>query len=1221
MSGSGYNYGQGQYYQPVQQEQICSQSTQSQGARKSTSISTPRYPSVPMPTSHQPAAGYQDVSRYRYTQASEDPLENRQTNVRPQGGQPFRSNASPTLDALAYKSYNSGSVDKSTSLSSSATPGNLSQNSSHYGVAAHYQSQHTPAAYTPVAQCSYTSAGNQLESLQNRSIAPNSFAPAQSVRTPVGVSNASSQHTQAQPVSYQHSIVARNTNLSQQNHAAQAQRTSSTQVVSAVPTDYAQQADQVAQQRHEPTEPITVDPNQVYDSYHEYQRQTKRAEAEAAARAHEVKKVEDQKREQEEAREAAREIALRDEQSAAKARQSTNEAHEAQISRTSGPQKCNRKSNGTQDTTKRSNGKRAKAAVATTPDQSAQAAALTLMSAANSESNSKQDLEAEMRAMFLKMREFNAKDPDLLSKLWEQERDEHIQRETGASQPPLTAVVAKKVSVPQPTSKPPAQSKKGTVVSSIQQPPSQQSRESLSITQPVCGAREEVLKPAALSKGSIQASTNTNVTIPAASQATTIWPAERMATLAAAASDILPKMPQNSGKSISSEEVMAMLAKNPSYEELCDKIQALGFVVNRKTFAKALLAAVPDVNAAHAAPTTIPVGEHGTGDMGRQQNVQSSDSINPLRDAESRLLNTTNPVVESPSASLDSINASKIGKGSSLKAKKVNKKRPAVPERPSSSSNLRHAITGSVVTKKSNTIVDPELQGLDAVKQFVDTAPLVDDTLPPIEDFSPQPQTPTSTTQKKKSRTKVVVPPEPPTPATKQELARKRTFGDLVDLTQLVDEDPLPFLPAAKKQEIERHVHQLPSPPNTVIEPELSFAAQPRTLSQLHPPIQPAVKGPRPANFESLSSLLSQPMPQAVSTTSLPTIPFNHPARTTRLVQPLDKYKAIRRSTYDAKTIARDVLIACGRHPDMRHLNSHLETLKQAFGVDNTADLSTFRWDVVDPGGPPPGSGNPQPVPEIVDEAFADDEDDDTDSVLNEPRSVRQAVGAGGEIFTETASRLVLANVKTPAVKRRPGRPPRSAYPLATPTDANERPTPRGSKPISAPPTTSAATPDTGGIAGYSALHAAAGTDRKKGRPVGWRKWMQKTPSSVPPKKPTVASTSTPEPQPEYKIYKCGWQDCRAELHNLATLRKHIHRLHLKKAAHGGYDCLWAGCGKVKSVTDKATNRVTSKFEDRNFDDEGRWKEHVEKEHISPIAWELGDGPAGGVSGELIIID
>ncbi|GAB1199346.1 hypothetical protein APSETT444_008692 [Aspergillus pseudonomiae] len=67
------------------------------------------------------------------------------------------------------------------------------------------------------------------------------------------------------------------------------------------------------------------------------------------------------------------------------------------------------------------------------------------------------------------------------------------------------------------------------------------------------------------------------------------------------------------------------------------------------------------------------------------------------------------------------------------------------------------------------------------------------------------------------------------------------------------------------------------------------------------------------------------------------------------IVKPLSKVDAAVKLSYDPRTIARDVLIASGRHPTEPALNHHLVRLRDIFlYVDNSSDLETFRWDMVD---------------------------------------------------------------------------------------------------------------------------------------------------------------------------------------------------------------------------------------------------------------------------------
>ena len=69
------------------------------------------------------------------------------------------------------------------------------------------------------------------------------------------------------------------------------------------------------------------------------------------------------------------------------------------------------------------------------------------------------------------------------------------------------------------------------------------------------------------------------------------------------------------------------------------------------------------------------------------------------------------------------------------------------------------------------------------------------------------------------------------------------------------------------------------------------------------------------------------------------------------IVQPMCKRRdALRRSKYNPETIARDILLATGSHPSMDPLNAHLDILRKRFrNVKPESNMSTFRWDLVDP--------------------------------------------------------------------------------------------------------------------------------------------------------------------------------------------------------------------------------------------------------------------------------
>ena len=89
------------------------------------------------------------------------------------------------------------------------------------------------------------------------------------------------------------------------------------------------------------------------------------------------------------------------------------------------------------------------------------------------------------------------------------------------------------------------------------------------------------------------------------------------------------------------------------------------------------------------------------------------------------------------------------------------------------------------------------------------------------------------------------------------------------------------------------------------------------------------------------------------------------------IVRPIHKRRdALRRSKYNPETISRDVLLAIGKHPVMDPLNAHLDILRENFeSVARESNMSTFRWDLVDPeqeperrpGEPPQQEVRPQP--------------------------------------------------------------------------------------------------------------------------------------------------------------------------------------------------------------------------------------------------------------------
>jgi hypothetical protein len=173
----------------------------------------------------------------------------------------------------------------------------------------------------------------------------------------------------------------------------------------------------------------------------------------------------------------------------------------------------------------------------------------------------------------------------------------------------------------------------------------------------------------------------------------------------------------------------------------------------------------------------------------------------------------------------------------------------------------------------------------------------------------------------------------------------------------------------------------------------------------------------------------------------------------------------------------------------------------------------------------------------------------------------------------------------THAPRRGPGRPPRST---ASPQVQISPPRPAGS-------------------VRSSQSSVSAGKPRM-GRPPGSK-------NKVPPGEKKTATMSVevvvprlrPESErPEFPVFKCRWFKCGTELHNLATLRKHVAKLH--KPAQDiineiGYGCYWKKCSLLRPDEDGA-------LEPTPIATEEEWLDHIDEEHLNHLGQKLGDGPS-----------
>jgi len=82
-------------------------------------------------------------------------------------------------------------------------------------------------------------------------------------------------------------------------------------------------------------------------------------------------------------------------------------------------------------------------------------------------------------------------------------------------------------------------------------------------------------------------------------------------------------------------------------------------------------------------------------------------------------------------------------------------------------------------------------------------------------------------------------------------------------------------------------------------------------------------------------------------------------------------------------------------------------------------------------------------------------------------------------------------------------------------------------------------------------------------------------------------------PAPSYRVYKCCWDRCPAELHNLETLRKHVRKHRNEEDFENGLvPCLWADC-----YNDERERPMFTSVE--------AWDKHVASKHVEVIAEDL----------------
>ncbi|KAJ5811299.1 hypothetical protein N7474_007600 [Penicillium riverlandense] len=291
------------------------------------------------------------------------------------------------------------------------------------------------------------------------------------------------------------------------------------------------------------------------------------------------------------------------------------------------------------------------------------------------------------------------------------------------------------------------------------------------------------------------------------------------------------------------------------------------------------------------------------------------------------------------------------------------------------------------------------------------------------------------------------------------------------------------------------------------------------------------------------------------------------------VIQKIKPEDALVKTEYDPATIARDVLINSGKHPTEKFLNEHLEPLRKNFdSVDYHSDLSTFRWDIVEPVLPPA-------VPAAK----------DTESHVLDSRDRSLSPTRASATRPQSKETPSLVSPVNPPLSHCHAHPPQFL-----PTHSTQPPLPASipSQQANPAPKPSPAQPSPA-----KAHHPPQSKDTSPLEPVllssGPSMPSKEKVGRAPPKKQTEDNATDDKAQVDqappinWPVFACKWTKCPAELHNLETLNRHIVKLHIPN----NIKCGWEGCKRQDGLP---ANEL--------------WK-HVQESHVSAVAWKLGDGP------------
>ena len=563
----------------------------------------------------------------------------------------------------------------------------------------------------------------------------------------------------------------------------------------------------------------------------------------------------------------------------------------------------------------------------------------------------------------------------------------------------------------------------------------------------------------------------------------TYWPESKKKALAEAARIALTSSAPNQGKPITTQEIHELLDQNPSYIQMCAILEYRGFIIDRGQFARTLLKAVPDLGSASSpannasmnttnedrAPTSNTTATSATrtaGSFGMLVKPTSSDSTTQTKTPQP-LSFSVPPATAYPAANTYATPYAPVPPGAD-QASGGNQSNGAP----------RDYRFNDPQNRKSDMPRHPASIPYQGQHQSTLLANL---------SFSVA-QQPGSTNGQALEQNQVTQPNGLSPHPTKQEMARKRTFDEIVDLTQIADDEELERNRPRPRQEDENALG-----PSKHITNGFDRAAR---LQQ-----NTGRSTPKPFKYKySGRDILLQSYD---------------------IVAPMNKRRdALRRSTYNAKTIARDILLGIGRHPAMAPLNAHLDILKDKFkAVDNESDLSTFRWDLVDP-------------EEEANMRRSDTDDEEAYPIIaaethQRPAPLAVMVSAdGSDIATDDHTPSHMVNSVGRHSKRGPYKKSKiksDAQPIVSATTTEQQPSQSSpltqdiyrasgasSTDLSRFAYKSPSTEQTNMMASNASSSSTPATSKRKGRPPGAKNKQVRPDKGIPKKRKTLSMGATP---------------------------------------------------------------------------------------------------------------